>query len=212
MDFELSKAQKDIQKAARDFAKGEFDKELAAELEAKHEFPVKVWQKAGELGFIGIHYPEAYGGQDFGCLENALVVEEFCRGDSSIGTALMLCDFASENVLRYGTDEQKKAILQPIAYGEKIFGGAITEPDHGIGHHRHGDDGREGRRLLGHQRRQDLHHERRHRPRLHGALPDRSGGRPSGADDDPRAGRRRGARDPGCRPEDGHPAVARRAS
>ena len=131
MDFELSKAQKDIQKAARDFAKGEFDKELAAELEEKHEFPIKVWQKAGELGFIGLHYPEVYGGQDYGCLENALVVEEFCRRDSSIGSALMSCDFASENVLRYGTDEQKKEYLPPVAYGEAISGGAFTEPDHG---------------------------------------------------------------------------------
>ncbi len=131
MDFELTKAQKDIQKAARAFAEGEFDKELAAELEAKHEFPRAIWQKAGELGFLGLHYPEEYGGSGYGCLENALVVEAFCRRDSSIGTALMLCDFGSENVLRYGTDAQKKRILEPIAEGREIFGGAITEPDHG---------------------------------------------------------------------------------
>ena len=131
MDFELSKAQKDIQKAARDFAKGEFDKEIAAELEAKHEFPFDIWRKAGELGFIGLYYPEAYGGQDYGVLENVLVVEEFCRRDSSIGSALMSCDFASELVLRHGTDEQKQLYLPPIAYAESIFGGAFTEPDHG---------------------------------------------------------------------------------
>jgi alkylation response protein AidB-like acyl-CoA dehydrogenase len=131
MDFELSKQQKDIQKAARDFAKGEFDKEIAFELEQKHEFPTEIWQKAGELGFLGLHYPEEYGGSGFGCTENVLVVEEFCRRDSSIGTALMLCDFGSETVLRYGSDEQKKQILEPIADGKEIFGGAITEPDHG---------------------------------------------------------------------------------
>ena len=50
MDFELSKTQKDIQKAVRDFCKGEFDKDLALELEQKHEFPRKIWQKAGEIG------------------------------------------------------------------------------------------------------------------------------------------------------------------
>ena len=54
MDFELTKSQKEIQKAAREFAKGEFDKELALELDRKHEFPTKIWQKAGDLGFIGI--------------------------------------------------------------------------------------------------------------------------------------------------------------
>ncbi|MFV1959578.1 MAG: acyl-CoA dehydrogenase family protein [Planctomycetota bacterium] len=131
MDFELSKTQKDIQKAAADFARGEFDKDLALELEQKHEFPWAIWRKAGELGFIGLHYPEAYEGQGYGCLENALVVEAFCRRDSSFGTALMLCDFASENVLRFGSEELKKRILPPIALGEAIFGGAITEPDHG---------------------------------------------------------------------------------
>jgi len=131
MDFELTKAQKDIQKAAREFAKGEFDKELAVELEAKHEFPRKIWQKACELGFIGLHFPEKYGGQDYGVTENTLVVEEFCRQDSGIGTALMLSDFASENVLRFGTDEQKERYLKPVAEGRAISGGAITEPDHG---------------------------------------------------------------------------------
>ena len=131
MDFELTKAQKDIQKAAREFAKGEFDKELAVELEAKHEFPRKIWQKACELGFIGLHFPEKYGGQDYGVTENTLVVEEFCRQDSGIGTALMLSDFASENVLRFGTDEQMERYLKPVAEGRAISGGAITEPDHG---------------------------------------------------------------------------------
>jgi len=60
MDFELTKSQEEIRKAARDFARGEFNKELAFELEKKHEFPKKIWKKAGQLGFLGIHYPEKY--------------------------------------------------------------------------------------------------------------------------------------------------------
>ncbi len=60
MDFELTKAQKDIQKAAADFAKGEFDKEIAAELEAKHEFPVAIWKKAGELGVKKVSLEEIF--------------------------------------------------------------------------------------------------------------------------------------------------------
>jgi alkylation response protein AidB-like acyl-CoA dehydrogenase len=131
MDFDLTKAQKDIQKAAREFAKGEFDKELAAALEKKHEFPHALARKAAELGFVGLHFPEEYGGQGFGCVENVLVVEEFCRADSSLGSALLLCDFASETVLHFGTEEQKRRILPPIAEGRELFGGAITEPDHG---------------------------------------------------------------------------------
>jgi len=131
MHFELTKAQKDIQKAAFEFAKGEFDKELALELETKHEFPTEIWQKACEEGFVGLHFPEEYGGSAYGCLENALVVEEFCRRDSGIGAAMMIADFATENVLNYGTDQQKAMYLTPVAEGKGISGGAITEPDHG---------------------------------------------------------------------------------
>ncbi len=131
MDFQLNKTQKDIQKAAVKFAKGEFDHDLALELAAKHEFPADICKKAGELGFIGLHFPEEYGGQGYGCLENVLVIEAFCRQDSSIGSATLLCAFASETILRYGTEEQKKRYLPPITEAEEFFGGAITEPDHG---------------------------------------------------------------------------------
>ena len=131
MDFELSKEQKDIQKAARRFAKGEFDRELALELEEKHEFPTEIWKKAADEGFMGLHYPEEYGGSGYGVMENTLVVEEFCRRDSGIGAALMTADFASENVLRYGTHKQKERYLPPIAEGTAISAGAITEPEHG---------------------------------------------------------------------------------
>ena len=79
MEFELTKEQQDIQKAVRDFAKGEFDKDLAMELEQKHEFPKKIWKKAGNLGLIGIHFPEEYSGQGLGSLEDILVVEELSR-------------------------------------------------------------------------------------------------------------------------------------
>ncbi|KPL18725.1 MAG: acyl-CoA dehydrogenase [candidate division Zixibacteria bacterium SM23_81] len=131
MDFELSDEQKDIQRAAREFAQGEFDKDLAMELEREHTFPKSIWQKACKLGFVGIHFPEAYGGQGLGILENALLVEEFCRQDSGIGVALTLTDFSSEVILRFGTEEQKQKYLPPVTMGEAISAGAYTEPDHG---------------------------------------------------------------------------------
>jgi len=131
MDFELTKEQEAIRTAARDFAKGEFDKEVALEHERSHSFPKAIWKKACELGFIGIHFPEAYGGQDYGILENALVVEEFCRQDSGIGIALTLSDFASEIILRFGTEEQKEKYLIPLTEGAMISCGGFTEPDHG---------------------------------------------------------------------------------
>jgi alkylation response protein AidB-like acyl-CoA dehydrogenase len=131
MDFELTDEQRDIQRAAREFAQGEFDRELALELERDHAFPKSIWKKASSLGFIGLHFPEAYGGQGLGIMENTLVVEEFCRQDSGIGVALSLVDFSSEVILRFGNETQKQKYLPPVAKGEAISAGAYTEPDYG---------------------------------------------------------------------------------
>ncbi len=131
MDFELTQEQKDIQKAAREFIQGEFDKEKILEWEQTHTFPKEIWEKACKLGFIGIHFPEEYGGQGYGVTENILIVEEFCRKDSGVGIALSLADFSSELVLRFGNHEQKIKYLIPVAKGEFISAGAYTEPDHG---------------------------------------------------------------------------------
>jgi alkylation response protein AidB-like acyl-CoA dehydrogenase len=56
VDFNLNKEQQAIQRAAREFAEGEFDKEIALEHEKTHTFPRELWKKACELGFMGIHY------------------------------------------------------------------------------------------------------------------------------------------------------------
>lgn len=131
MDFELTEEQKQIQEAVRKFAKGEFTREIALEHEKEHSFPTSLWKKACELGFLGLHYPEEYGGQGLGIFENVLVVEEFCRRDSGIGTALALSDFSSEIIMRFGSDEQKDRLLKGLTAGEMISAGAFTEPNHG---------------------------------------------------------------------------------
>ena len=131
MDFQLSREQQDIQKAVREFVKGEFKKEVIDTLIETHEYPVKIWKKAAELGFIGIHFPEKYSGMGLGCLENILVAEELARGDSTVGTCLLIADFASEIVLHNGSDAQKETWLPKVAEGECLSCGAFTEPDHG---------------------------------------------------------------------------------
>ena len=62
MDFELATEQKDIQEAARKFAKGEFTRDLALKHEQEHSFPRSIWKKACELGFVGLHFPDDFGG------------------------------------------------------------------------------------------------------------------------------------------------------
>jgi alkylation response protein AidB-like acyl-CoA dehydrogenase len=131
MDFELTKEQKQIQKSVREYVKGEFKKDLILELEEKHEYPKAIWKKAADLGFIGIHFPEKYSGQGLGVLENTLVAEELCRGDSSVGACVMLAGFSSELLLHFGSEEQKSKWIPKVAEGEVLSCGAFTEPDHG---------------------------------------------------------------------------------
>ncbi|MET1124542.1 MAG: acyl-CoA dehydrogenase family protein [Archaeoglobaceae archaeon] len=131
MNFELTQEQKDIKKAAWEFASNEFKKEIAEELDRKEEFPFELHRKAAQLGFIGVHFPEEYGGAGMGILENALIVEEFCRADSTIGSAIILADFSSEVVMRFGSEEQKKEVLPKVAKGEAITAGCYTEPEAG---------------------------------------------------------------------------------
>ena len=131
MDFKLTKTQQEIQSAVRGFCKGEFDKDLILDLDERHEFPRKMWQKAGELGLIGVHFPEAYGGQGMGCMEAILVMEELCRNDSTVGAAIGLSGFASEILVHFGTDQQKNTYLPAVAEARMLSAGAFTEPDHG---------------------------------------------------------------------------------
>ena len=147
MEFELTTEQQDIQKAVRDFAKGEFDKDLALELEEKHEFPKKIWKKAGKLGLIGVHFPEEYSGQGLGSLEDILVIEELCRGDSTIGSAVALSSFASELIMHYGNDEMKSRFPAQGGRGENALCRGLYGTGSRIRHHLHEHHrGQRGRR------------------------------------------------------------------
>ena len=83
MDFTLSKEHKDIQKAAREFAVGEFT-HVAREFDLNETFPQNILDKARKLDLIGLFIPEDYGGPGLGYLEHALVLEEFWKIDPGI--------------------------------------------------------------------------------------------------------------------------------
>lgn len=130
MDFELSKEQLDIRKAAREFAEGEFA-DIASDCDINEECPRGVFEKAGELGFVGVLIPEEYGGAGLGFLEHALIIEEFWKVDPGLGQQFVSLAFGSEEILMFGTEEQKKKYLPRIAQGKAVMGFAITEPDAG---------------------------------------------------------------------------------
>jgi acyl-CoA dehydrogenase len=129
MNFELTDEQKDIKKAAREFAEGMFP-EVAEECDLNETFPRALWKKACDLGFIGVFIDEAYGGPGLGFLEHSLIAEEFSRVDAGCG-AIIHTTLGSEFILLFGREEQKKRYLPLLPKGEAIMGMAITEPDAG---------------------------------------------------------------------------------
>ena len=130
MDFELSKEQQDIRQAAREFALGEL-KDIAADCDQNETYPPELIKKAGELGFLGVFIDEESGGAGLGFLEHAIILEEFWKVDPGLGQQLCSVSFGAEEFLLFGTEEQKRKYLAPVAEGNAIMGFAITEPDAG---------------------------------------------------------------------------------
>lgn len=129
MDYMLSDEQKQIVDAAQKFARNEFPK-VARECDREEKFPREIWQKAGELGFMGIFTSPEFGGLGLGCLEHAMVMEEFWRVDPGVGN-ILLAVFGAEILGAFGTQAQKEKYLTPVAEGRAITGCAITEPNAG---------------------------------------------------------------------------------
>src|SRR5436190_6282486 len=110
-------------------------KELAPHAEEWEEttFPDSIFPRMGELGFLGLSYPEEYGGQggDYYC--NIVLAEEMAKcnsGGLAMGVAVHT-DMATPPVFMFGTEEQKQRYLVPSIKGEKISCLGITEPDAG---------------------------------------------------------------------------------
>ena len=113
MDFSLSPEQADIKRAAREFAQGEFTAERAMEYELEHRFPRELYARAGELGFVGLDYPEELGGGGLGVTENVLAIEELCKADSGIGMAIHLAFLPAKFVKTFGTPAQRGRYWSP---------------------------------------------------------------------------------------------------
>jgi alkylation response protein AidB-like acyl-CoA dehydrogenase len=125
MSFNLTKEQVDIQKAARDFAEGEF-RAVARDLDAREAFDDRLWKKAAELGFLAVFVDEKYGGLGLGYLEQCLIIEEFARVDLGITHAIESTFFGSQLIQLAGTEKQKAKYLAALCRGEMRMGVAIT--------------------------------------------------------------------------------------
>lgn len=131
MDFALTEEQELLRKTARDFA----DKEVApkaAEIDREHRHPTELVAKMAELGLMGIAVPEEHGGAGMDNVGYAVAMEEISRACASTGVIMsvnnsLVCD----PINKFGTSEQKKQYLEPLARGEKLGCFALSEPEAG---------------------------------------------------------------------------------
>ncbi|HEX8968606.1 MAG TPA: acyl-CoA dehydrogenase family protein [Chloroflexota bacterium] len=133
MDFglELSEEQRALQGTVRDFAQAEIAPH-AAEWDRSGTFPAPTIRHLGELGVMGLAFPEAYGGLGAGTLALAIALEELARVDSSVAiTIAASVSLGGAPILNFGTEAQKQRWLVPLARGETIGAFASTEPGMG---------------------------------------------------------------------------------
>lgn len=131
MDFVLTPEQQDIRKMVREFA----EKTLAptaAERDEKELFVREIFDQIGELGIMGLPYPEEYGGAGSDFVSYAIAVEEISRACASTGIGLSVhVSLCAWPIFKYGTEEQKQKYLRPLAEGTKLGAFGLTEPNAG---------------------------------------------------------------------------------
>jgi alkylation response protein AidB-like acyl-CoA dehydrogenase len=131
MDFQLTEDQQMLQAAAREFATNEIVP-VAAEHDASGQFPSATIRKAGELGFMGVEVPAEYGGAGMDSISYALLIEEIAAADAAHSTIISVNNsLYCHGILEFGTEEQKKRFITPIASGQAVGCYGLTEPQSG---------------------------------------------------------------------------------
>jgi butyryl-CoA dehydrogenase len=131
MDFTLNEEQQAIRETCREFAEQEI-KPLAEEMDRTGEFPYEIIRQMGELGLLGLPFPEEYGGAGADFLSYCLAIEEISRGDVSIGITMEAhTSLGASPFFLFGSEEQKKRYLPPLARGEQLWAFGLTEPEAG---------------------------------------------------------------------------------
>jgi alkylation response protein AidB-like acyl-CoA dehydrogenase len=131
LNFTFTDEQKQLRKTVREFAEGEIGPHVLNWDEASH-FPVELLPKLAEMGLLGVIFPEEYGGAGLGYVEYATVIEELSRVDGSIGLFVAAHNsLCSNHIYKFGTEEQKKNYLVPLAQGKKLGAWSLTEPEAG---------------------------------------------------------------------------------
>jgi alkylation response protein AidB-like acyl-CoA dehydrogenase len=131
LDFDFTEEQLEIKRLAREFAESEIAPH-ALEWDEAQKFPLDLMKKLAHLGFLGILFPQEYGGAGLGYIEYVTVIEEISRVDGAIGLSVAAHNsLCSNHIFTFGTDAQKRRYLVPLASGEKLGAWGLTEPEAG---------------------------------------------------------------------------------
>jgi alkylation response protein AidB-like acyl-CoA dehydrogenase len=130
MDFDLKESQKMLQRLAHDFAENEVAPRAAA-IDSSNEFPLDLAKEMGKRGFQGLPFPVEYGGSGAGYLSFILALEQLCRVSVAVGAIMAVNTVPEEGIFHFGTEEQKRRLLTPLARGDFLGGIGFTESDTG---------------------------------------------------------------------------------
>ena len=131
MRYTTSQEHEALRAVIREFAETEV-KPIAFMMDKENEFPHEAIKKLGEMGYMGIPYEKKYGGAGLDALSYAIAVEELSRVDGGTGVILSAhTSLGAYPIAAFGTEEQKKKYLVPLAKGEKIGAFGLTEPNAG---------------------------------------------------------------------------------
>jgi alkylation response protein AidB-like acyl-CoA dehydrogenase len=131
VDLSLTDEQQQLRRTVREFAEGEIAPHVM-EWDEASQFPKEIIPQLGQMGLLGVIFPEKYGGAGLGYLEYSIVIEELSRVDGSVGLIVAAHNsLCSNHIYKFGTEAQKQKYLTPLAQGKKLGCWSLTEPGAG---------------------------------------------------------------------------------
>ncbi len=132
MEFGLTEEQKMLRASIKDLFKKEFPRQYIRELDKKGEYPLEILKRLGEMGLLGLPFPEKYGGSGGDYMDFIVMLEALCNQSMLAGSVYLFnVGFGGTTLLRWGTEEQKDFHLPKLIRGEMRFGLCFTEPNAG---------------------------------------------------------------------------------
>ncbi len=131
MDFSLTDEQQQLRRTVREFAESEIAPHVMEWDEASY-FPSEILPHLAEMGLLGVIFPENYGGAGLGYIEYAIAIEELARVDGSVGLIIAAhTSLCTNHIFKFGSEEQRRKYVIPLAQGKKLGCWSLTEPEAG---------------------------------------------------------------------------------